>query len=63
MRSGLFCKKFNFKQLLFKAFFDAMHIFGGIEAQTGSTSLFLYIITFRRWVSFEHPNSTPGGGR
>ncbi len=27
----LFCKKFNFEQLLFQAFFDVMRIFGGIE--------------------------------
>ncbi len=27
---GLFCTKFNSKQLLLEAFFDAMHIFGSI---------------------------------
>ncbi len=28
---GLFCTKFNFEQLLFKAFSDAMSIFGSVE--------------------------------
>ncbi len=28
---GFSCTKFNFEQLLFKAFFDAMRIFGGVE--------------------------------
>ncbi len=42
----LFCTKFNFEQLLFKAFFDAMRIFGGVEPQTEFTSPFLYIIIF-----------------
>ncbi len=60
MHSGLFCAKFNFKQLLFKAFFDAMRIFGGVEPQTESTSPFLYIIIFQRWESFKSSNSTPG---
>ncbi len=30
----LFCTKFNFEQLLFKPFFDAMRIFGSVEPQT-----------------------------
>ncbi len=30
--SGLFCTKFNSKQLLFKAFFDVMRIFGSVES-------------------------------
>ncbi len=38
---------------------DSMHIFGGVEPQTESTSLFLYIIIFQRWESFEPPSSTP----
>ncbi len=59
----LFCMKFNFEQLLFKAFFDAKRIFGIVEPQTESTFLFLYIIIFQRWESFEPPNSTRGGGR
>ncbi len=28
---GLFCMKFNFKQLLFKAFSDVMLIFGSVD--------------------------------
>ncbi len=51
----LFCTKFNFEQLLFKAFFDAMRVFGVVEAQTESISPFLYIIIFQRWESFEPP--------
>ncbi len=34
---GLFRTKFKFEQLLFKAFFDAMRIFGCVELQTEST--------------------------
>ncbi len=60
---GLFCTKFNFEQLLFKALFDAMRIFGSIEAQTESTSPFLYIIIFQRWVSVGPPSSTLRGDR
>ncbi len=41
IRSLTFCTKFNFEQLLFKAFFYAMRIFGGIEPQTESTFLTL----------------------
>ncbi len=48
----LFRTKFNFEHFLFIAFFDAMHIFGGAEVQTESTSLFFYIIIFQRWESF-----------
>ncbi len=39
-----------------------MRIFGSGEAQTKSTTPFLYIIIFQRWVSsFEPPSSTPEG--
>ncbi len=40
-----------------------MRIFGGVEAQTESTSPFLYIFMFQRWVSFEPPSSIPGTDR
>ncbi len=40
-----------------------MRIFGDVEAQTESTFPFLYVIIFQRWISFESPSSTPGGGR
>ncbi len=53
---GLFGTKFNFKQLLFKAFFEVMHIFGGIEPQTEYTFSFLYIIIFQRWGDLSSPN-------
>ncbi len=49
MRWQTFCMKFNFEQLFFKAFFDAMRIFGGVEPQTECTSPFLYVIIFQRW--------------
>ncbi len=39
---GLFCTKFNFEQLLFKAFFYAMRIFGIVERQT---NLIFYLST------------------
>ncbi len=55
--------KFNFEQLLLKAFFDVIHILGGVEPQTESTSLFLYIIIFQRWESSEPSGSIPGGDR
>ncbi len=42
----LFCTKFNSEQLLFEAFFDVMHIFGGVEPQNESNFPFLYIIRF-----------------
>ncbi len=57
----LFCTKFNFERFLFKTFFDAMRIFGGIELQTEATFPFLYIIIFHKWESFEPPGSTLGG--
>ncbi len=31
MRLPSFCTKLNSEQLLFKAFFDIMHIFGSVE--------------------------------
>ncbi len=45
---GLFCTKFNIELLLFKAFFDAMRIFGSVELQAESIFLFLYMIIFQR---------------
>ncbi len=61
----LFCTKLNFEQLLFKAFFDAIRIFGSVERepQTESTFPFLYIILFQRGQSLKLPSSTPGGDR
>ncbi len=59
---SLFCTKFNFEQLLSKAFFNATCIFGSVEPQTGHTFPFLYII-LQRWESFEPPNSTLRGDR
>ncbi len=47
--SGLFCTKFNFEQLLFKAFFDATCIFGDVEPQTEFTSLFLPDYVVEKW--------------
>ncbi len=41
-----------------KFFFDEIRIF----SETESTSPFLYIIVFQRWVSSELPSSTPGEG-
>ncbi len=55
--------KFNFEQLLFKAFFDVMRIFGSVEPQTESAFLFLNIIIFQRGESFKAPTSTPRGDR
>ncbi len=55
---SLFCMKFNFKQLLSEAFFDAMRIFGSVEPQTVSTFPFLYIIIFQRGESFDLPSYT-----
>ncbi len=63
MRSRTFCMKFNFEQRLFKAFCDAMRIFGGVDPQTESTSPFLYLIIFQRWESFEPSNFTLGEDR
>ncbi len=59
---GLFRPKFNFEQLLFKTFFDVMHIFGSVEPQTESTLPFLYGIIFQRWKSFKCPGFTQGDG-
>ncbi len=59
MRSRTFLYEFNFEQLSFKTFFDALRIFGMVEPQTESISPFLYIIIFQRWESFEPPSSTP----
>ncbi len=59
----LFRTKFNFQQLLFKDFFDAMRILGGVEPRTEYTSPFFYIIIFQRWESLEPPSSTPGKDR
>ncbi len=49
MSSETFCTKFNFKQLLFKAFFDANRIFGSIEPQNESTFPFLHGIVVEEW--------------
>ncbi len=59
----LFCMKFNFEQLLFKAFFDATHIFGSVEPQTGPTFLFSCIIILQKWESFQTRSSTLRGDR
>ncbi len=62
MRSRtFFVRKFNFEQLLFKAFFDLTRIFGSVKHQTGPTFPFLYIIIFQRGESFEPPSSTLRG--
>ncbi len=50
---GLFRMKFNFEQLLFKAFFDATRIFGSVEPQTEFTSPFLHMIIFQKWEYFD----------
>ncbi len=44
---GLFCMKLNFEQLLFEAFFDALHIFGGVEPQTEFTFPFWILVCIR----------------
>ncbi len=43
---GLFCTKFNSKQLLFEDFFDVMCIFGSIEPQIECNLPFQYNIIF-----------------
>ncbi len=63
MRSRMFCTKFNFEQLLSKAFLDAMRIFCTVESQTVSTFPFLHFIIFQRGESFEPPSSTLKGDR
>ncbi len=65
MRPLCFCTKLNSEQLLFKALFDVMNIFGSIEPLSKSTFLFQYIIIFQRWQSsiFGAPRSTPLGDR
>ncbi len=57
---GLFYTKFIFKQLLFKAFFDVMHIFGGIEPQTESTSPFRTLLFFKDG-NLSNSLAPPGG--
>ncbi len=36
---GVFCTKLNSEQLLFKAFFEIMRIFGRVEPQSESISV------------------------
>ncbi len=58
---GLFCTKFDSKQLLFEAFFHKMRIFGSIEPQSESNFPFLKIIRFQTYWSLE-PSISPCGG-
>ncbi len=48
---------------MFESLFDIIHIFGGIEPYSESTSPFQYIIIFQTYQSLELPGSTPGGDR
>ncbi len=57
----LFCTKFNFEQLLFKALFYATRLFGSVKPQTSCTFQLLYIIVFPRWEPFNPPSSILGG--
>ncbi len=58
---GLFCTKFNSKQLLFEQFFDIISNFASIQPENESTFPFQYNKIFETYISFESPGSTPGG--
>ncbi len=60
---GLFCTKFNSKQLLFEQFFDIIGNFGSIQSGKESIFLFQYNIIFETYQFFEPPSSTPGRDR
>ncbi len=53
----------NFEQVLFKAFFDVMRIFGSIKPQAESTFPLLFIIIFQRWEFFDPLVSLSVGDR
>ncbi len=46
---GLFCTKFNPKQLLFEGFLAVMRIFGSVESQSKSNFPFSYVIRFQTY--------------
>ncbi len=60
---GLFCAKFDSKQLLFEQFFDIIGNFSSVQSENEPTFPFQYSIIFETYQSFKTPSSTPGGDR
>ncbi len=56
----VFCERFNFAQLLFKASFDIINTFYSVQHQSKPTFLFRCIIAFQKRQISGAPSSSPG---